>query len=466
MSEGMGGWKERIVAVLVLTLATALAASLAGLEYIKVVALTVFLMKTYATLLLWTHRVSFALLGLFALLAFGVLDVKTAIEFAHLDVILFLIAIMIFVSYLEERGFFEFIAWKTISYFRLSFRALFLVVMLLSAFLAALVDEVTSILIMASLVFKISDLLGISPFPMILASVFATNIGSSITVVGNPVGVLLAFSAGLSFMEFLRWATPISLMAVLLVSWILTHQFRGYIEEGQEALLKSLKRWTGEERRPPKGLLVDGLLFTVVLVLLAMHHPLEEMLGLGKNTLLLAVPMLASGLILVLDPEKGFRAFEHRVEWKTLVFFLLLFASIGTLEYVGLVTDFASAILLTAGDSLESVLLLLSPLASIMSAALDNVLAVAILVPVVYELGKAGVPTYPLWWAMLFVGCYAANLTPVGSTANIVAAGLLERRGFRLSILEWVKKSLPATIAPLVLALLLVYLQVPLMPSH
>jgi len=464
MSEEVRGWRERVVAVLVLTLASALAASLAGLEQIKVVALTVFLMEIYAILLLWSYRVSFALLGLFALLALGVLDVKTAVEFTHLDVILFLIAMMVFVGYLEEKGFFDYIAWRIITYFRVSFRAIFLMMLLLSAFLAALVDEVTSILIMASLVFRISDLLGISPYPMILASVFATNIGSSMTVVGNPVGVLLAFSAGLSFMEFLRWATPTSLMAVLLVSWVLIRQFKGYIDEGQGALLKSLEKWRGEDRQPPKGLLMDGLLFAIVIVLLAMHHPLEEALGLGKNTLLLAVPMMASGLILVLDPEKGFKAFEHRVDWKTLVFFLLLFASVGTLEYVNLVTDFATALMSITGGTLESILLTLTPLASLMSATLDNVLAVAILVPVVHQLGEAGVPTYPLWWATLFIACYSANFTPVGSTANIVVAGMLERRGYRVSILEWLKKSIPSTLASLALAMSLVYLQSPLMP--
>ena len=388
---------------------------------------------------------------------------KTMIEFAHVDVILFLAAMILIVGYLEEKGFFEFVAWKVISCARASFRALFLTVILLSAFLAALVDEVTSILIVSSFAFKICELLGISPLPMVLASVFATNIGSSMTVVGNPVGVLLAFSAGLTFSEFLRWATPNSLIAVLATAGILMRQFKDYVEEGQEALAKPLE-WEAAEAQSPRSLVVDGALFASVILLLALHHPLEEVLGLSKNTLLLAVPMLASGLILLLDPERGFRAFEHRVEWRTLLFFLLLFASVGTLEYVGLLSDFSRALTLVAGGSLESVLLALVPVASLMSASLDNVLAVAILVPVIRGLGEAAIPTYPLWWATLFTACYSANFTPVGSTANIVAAGLLERRGVRVSLLEWIKKSVYSTVVSLALALLLVYVQVPLMP--
>jgi Na+/H+ antiporter NhaD/arsenite permease-like protein len=89
---------------------------------------------------------------------------------------------------------------------------------------------------------------------------------------------------------------------------------------------------------------------------------------------------------------------------------------------------------------------------------------VAILVPVVHELGAVGLNTYPLWWAILFTACYSANFTPVGSTANIVAAGMLERRGLRVSVLEWLRRSIPTTVASLALALLLVYLQAPLMP--
>ncbi|MEM4562715.1 MAG: SLC13 family permease [Thermofilum sp.] len=460
------GFRLRVAITLLLGLVTALVATLLELSPVKILSLTVFMTKTYATLLLWSYRLVFAFLGIFFLMALGVLDVPHLIEFAYLDVILFLIAMMTFIGFLEEDGFFDFIVSKVAEATRASFKAMFFVLIIVSAFLAALIDEVTSILIVSALALSISERMQISPFPLLLAIIFATNIGSSATVVGNPVGVMIAFSAGLTFMDFLRWATPISLMAVLLTAAILRFQFRAYIEEGSAKAHKLLGEWQQPSARVNRQrLLLDGVLFTTVMVALALHHPLEEALGLEKNTLLLAIPMLASGIVLLLDPVRGFEAFEKRVEWRTIVFFLLLFASVGTLKYVGLVEDFSAGIMRIAGHSLESLIATFVPLASLMSATLDNVLAVAILVPVVRDLSAYGVPPYPLWWIALFTACYSANFTPVGSTANIVAAGLLERRGHRISFAEWLKASIPVTLATLALSTLLVYVQIPLMPT-
>ncbi|MEM0223756.1 MAG: SLC13 family permease [Thermofilum sp.] len=459
-------FRIRVILTLLLGLATAVMASLLELSAPKVISLAVFLTMIYATLLLWSFRLVFTFFGIFALTTLGVLDIPHLVKFAHLDVILFLIAMMTFIGFLEEDGFFDLVVSKIVGITRASYKVMFLVLIFLSAFLAALVDEVTSILIMASLALSVTEKMRVNPFPLLISIIFATNIGSSMTVVGNPVGVMIAFSAGLTFMDFLRWATPISLMAVMLSAALLRLQFKMHIEEGDARARTLMSEWQEPSTRiGQKRFLLDGLLFATTMVALALHHPLEELLGLEKNTLLLAIPMLASGLVLLLDPAKGFEAFEKRVEWRTIIFFLLLFASVGTLEYVGLVEDFSAGIAGIAGHSLESLIATLVPLASLMSATLDNVLAVAILVPVVRDLSAYGVPQYPLWWIALFTACYSANFTPVGSTANIVAAGLLERRGHRISFAEWLKASIPVTLATLALSTLLVYVQIPLMPT-
>ena len=134
----------------------------------------------------------------------------------------------------------------------------------------------------------------------------------------------------------------------------------------------------------------DSLIFSLTLVFIALHHLLEEVLGLEKNTLLLGIPFLVVGLIMIHDPAKGFHVFEKKVEWHTLVFFLLLFASVGAPEESGIISLFSSALISYAGASLEALMGIFTPLMVVMSASLDNVVAVTIFSRVVHSLEANG----------------------------------------------------------------------------
>lgn len=452
----------RVLLVLVAGLVTALASSLLGLEAQQVLALTAFLMTIYATLLLWTYRLPFAFLGVSALFLLGVLDVEYFVEHSHLDVIAFLIAMMTIVGYLEEDRFFEFLAQEIVRRVGVNFRATFLVVVFLSGFLAPLVDEVTSILVMLSVVLPLSGKIGVDPLPLVIASIFATNIGSAMTPLGNPVGVLVAFESGLTFSDFLARAAPVSALSLVVAAAILMHLFRGYIEEGNAL---ASQRFTDEwsvaslERRT---LYRDASVFSATILFIAAHHVLEEALGLPKNSLLLAAPLMVAGLIMLLDPSRGFHALETKVEWPTLVFFLLLFASVGALEKTGVVEALSKSLGSLSASGVGAFMGAFTLSSSLMSAFMDNVIAVAILSRVVHELGAQGFHTEPFWWLTLFSAVYAGNLSPIGSTANIVALSVLEKRlGRSAGFKEWLRVGLPVTAATLALGFAAVYLQIP-----
>jgi Na+/H+ antiporter NhaD/arsenite permease-like protein len=161
------------------------------------------------SLLFWRFRVAFAFIGVSTLLGLGLIDIPKLIEFAGLDIIIFLISAMTIIGFLEERAFFEYLINRITKLVGLNADKLVIVLMGLSALFAALVDEVTSILFITSTILHLTGKYKVNPIPFILMAVFATNIGSSATVVGNPVGVMIALRAGLSFIEFIRWATPI-----------------------------------------------------------------------------------------------------------------------------------------------------------------------------------------------------------------------------------------------------------------
>ncbi len=179
---------------------------------------------------------------------FGLLTTGTFIEFAGFDIILFLVGMMIVIGYLEERHFFEYLLEKILKGVGGDPRKLVVILMLMSAMFAALVDEVTSILFMTATVLHLTSKLKINPIPFVMIIVFATNIGSSATVVGNPVGVLIALRAELSFIDFLRWATPISLVGLSIAIPLSLLYFSKDIRNLGQAMSKPVATNNGGDR--------------------------------------------------------------------------------------------------------------------------------------------------------------------------------------------------------------------------
>ncbi|MCS6784124.1 MAG: SLC13 family permease [Candidatus Caldarchaeum sp.] len=420
-----------------------------------------------ATLMFWRYRLVFAFFALSLMLATNLLEVKLLIEYAHLDTIIFLASMMVVVGYLEEARFFEVLIDRVLVAVGGRPKLLIIFFMMVSGLLAALVDEVTSILIMTAVLLDFTSRYNLDPVRFIMMSIFATNIGSSATVVGNPVGVLIAFEAGLGFSEFLRWATPIAILALLLsigiiLMWLKTDMTRLQQLMAKEALAstRDIRTNGGEEI----DIRVPAIIFAATITGLVLHTPIEEALGLGKNVMLLGTPIFFAGVVLFLERERARELVERRIDWWTLLFFMIFFASVGTLSHTGTTDVIAQVIINNVGTSLEPLVVVVMFAAGLMSAFMDNVLSVATWIPIIQTLEQYGVNTFPLWWTMLFAGTFWGNLTVIGSTANIVAVGMLERRErIHISFRQWIGIGAAVTIPTMLLALLLLVLQLPLM---
>ena len=193
---------------------------------------------------------------------------------------------------------------------------------------------------------------------------------------------------------------------------------------------------------------------------------MEDALGLDKNVLLPGVAFAAAGIVLFLNHSRAREMVERRVDWWTLAFFIFLFASVGTMKMLGVTTVLAEGMYDISGNDETVLYFIFVPITSILSALMDNVLAVATFIPVVHEFGAMGVDNYPFWWGMLFSGTFFGNLTLIGSTANIVAIGMLERRNRgHITLKEWIKPGAVISVPTIILAAILVYLQIPMMPS-
>jgi Na+/H+ antiporter NhaD/arsenite permease-like protein len=307
--------------------------------------------------------------------------------------------------------------------------------------LAALMDEVTAMLLLGTVVLDLSRILGVDAKPYLLSTVMAVNIGSTATVLGNPIGVLIAFEAGLSFEEFLVWATPIAVIALFLAVPITIAWYRKALEMDRKAFREAIGRASSVTRSHNFGRedwMTVGIFLTVI-SLIVVQSRLESILGLPKNTILVAIPMLGAASVLLVKHEDAKELVESGVDWWTLLFFVFLFGAAATLEHTGTTLLVAEQILhVTRGNYLLLSSVLTWPV-MLLSGTIDNVPLIAGLIPVVFRLADAGINVYPLWWTILFAGCFGGNLTMVGSTANIVAIGLLEKREHRsLSLREWI----------------------------
>jgi Na+/H+ antiporter NhaD/arsenite permease-like protein len=435
--------------------------SLIGFSMHQVLSVSIFLMIIFGTILFWQFRLSFALLGISLLLAFGLLDIPHLIEFAGLEIILFLIGMMIIVGYLEENQFFERLVNALVQYVGPKPVLLLVMLMTVGAVSAALVDEVTSILFMTATMIHLTARFGVNPIPFLILQVFATNIGSSATVVGNPIGVMIAMRAGLTFQDFLRWASPISLCALLVTLPLSLLYYWKEVREWKEKMVtRGLKKGEDLLPRDTRQWFICLALFIGTIAGLILHAPLEKLLGLQKNALLIGVAMMAAGISLLLDRGRARELVEKRVDWWTLTFFMMLFASVGTLKYAGTTEIAAKSLVSWVGGNPKILFVVLTWVSGILTGFMDNVLAVATFIPVVQDIAKTGIDVTPYWWGILFGGTLFGNLTMIGSTANIVAIGIIERQKLgHVTFGQWLGPGAIVSIPTLAIATCLIYLQ-------
>lgn len=450
-------------------IAAILSSTLLGLTAKQLTAVSAFSAIFFGAIFFWHYRLAFALTGVGILLVTGLLDVPHMIEFANVDIVLFLIGMMIIIGFLEEKQFFEHMVNKLISLVGMDGRRLMVLMLVASGVSAALVDEVTSVLFMMTAMLNITNRYKLHPVPFIIMIVFATNIGSSATVVGNPIGIIIAMRSGLTFMDFIRWAAPISFVILVVTILLFFIYYSKQIRQLHEAMQahkreKAIKEAIPEKVMIPKDAIISGIVFACVIMALVLHAHIEHLLGLAKNTMLLGTSIIGAATVLILGHKQARDIVERKVDWWTLCFFLFLFASVGTLAYQGVTSVIAKHISASAGNNLPLLMGICVWTSGALTAVMDNVLAVATFIPIIKDIGAMGINVFPLWWAILFGSTILGNLTIIGSTANIVAAGALERcKSCQITFWEWLKVGIAIAIPGLIIAHILLLLQLGLM---
>ncbi len=412
-----------------------------GLNSQQALAISIFSASILGTLFFWDFRLSFAFLGTAVLLATRTIDLENLIRFSSLEIILFLIGMMVIIGLLKDAGFFAWIVSLIIRTKNLTAKKFVFVISIISMTLACAVDEVTSIIFIVAAVLEICDYFEVDPIPYIIISVLATNIGSAGTVLGNPIGILIATKSGLTFEDFILKAFPLAVLCLLITIFIVLFWYKRSLQQ----LDRQIKKFGSNEMLirlisiPPDRQTKTALsIFALTLLSLTFSHRLDILWGLEANTVLLIVPLVAAAFIMIWKQTKAREFIEKDVEWWTLLFFLLLFAQAGTLKYTGATDVLAKYLAAISGNSLPALISIVIWVSAIGSSILDNVVLVAAFIPVIQSFQSLNLNLHPLWWALLFGGCLGGNITMVGSTANIVALGILEKeKNIHMNFFRW-----------------------------
>jgi Na+/H+ antiporter NhaD/arsenite permease-like protein len=422
-----------------------------------VIAITVFVVA-YA--LIASDRINktlVALVGGGIVVAIGVVD-SDDVFYSHetgidWDVIFLLFGMMIIVGVLRQTGVFEYIAIWSAKRARGSPLRIMILLVMVTAFASALLDNVTTVLLIAPVTLLVCDRLAIDPVPFLIAEVLASNIGGASTLVGDPPNIIIASRAGLTFNEFFIHMAPIVFIVMVVFIVLLPVVFRGSFDVDPERVADVLSLEEREAIRDPALLIKCG----VVLVLVFTAFIAHSVLHIAPSI----VALLGAGVLILISRLEQ-RDYLASVEWETLLFFVGLFVMVGALVKTGVIDELArAAIEFTDGNGLLTVMLILGVSAPV-SGIIDNIPYTATMTPIVSELA-ASIPdmAHPnaLWWALALGADFGGNLTAVGASANVVMLGIARRADNPISFWEFTRKGVLITVLSIALSAIYLWLR-------
>jgi Na+/H+ antiporter NhaD/arsenite permease-like protein len=367
-------------------------------------------------------------------LLFNFYSEEQALRAIDFETIGLLLGMMLLVAMLERTGFFQYLAvWAG----RLSQgKPVRLMVLLgtVTTVLSMFLDNVTTVVLVAPVTILICEILGINPTPLLTAEALLSNTGGAATLVGDPPNVLVASAAGLSFNDFLIHSLPIIIVVWLAALLLLIYLFRVELAAPPQYADAMLKL-------NPAQALEDAPTARRVLIVLAGALALfffQDSLHVSP-----AFIALSSAAVALVWIRPSISDVLHKIDWSVLIFFAGLFVMVGGLEASGSLQLLAGAISQLSGMPPVWLGVTLIWVIAILSAVVDNVPITIAMIPVIESLGAAGVEIQPLWWALVFGAGLGGNATIIGSTANIVVAGLSEKTHTPITSALWNKRGLP-----------------------
>lgn len=422
----------------------------------SLIAIIIFLLAYALIISEKIHRTITALAGAVLLILFQVISQETAFHHIDFNTIGLLIGMMIMVSIVSQTGLFNYLAIWAAKKVNADPVKLLVSLGVLTAVASALLDNVTTVLLMTPVIFSITAQLKVTPIPYLITEILASNIGGTATLIGDPPNIMIGSAVKeLTFAAFVNNLALVSffILAVTLVILVLIYRSRLKTTDELKAKVMEL-----DERKQLHDIpLLKKSLFVLSLTIGAFCF--HQVLHLESAT----VALSGAVLLLVMTYAKSEHELErifHKVEWLTIFFFVGLFVLVSGLVETGIISVLAQDLMkLTEGNSVATAMLILW-LSAIASAFVDNIPFVATMIPLIKEMGTMGVTNLePLWWSLALGACLGGNGTLIGASANVIVVGLAAQEGHSISFIPYMKVAFPLMLLSIVISSVYIYIR-------
>ena len=374
-----------------------------------------------------------AISGAVLMIITNVLTLEKAISHIDFNTIGVLMGMMIVVSIVKNSGLFEYIAiysakkskgnpWKIMVYF-----------IVITAVLSALLDNVTTVLLVGPMTIVICQILNVNPIPFLMTEIIASNVGGTSTLIGDPPNIMIGSAANLSFSDFIVNVGPV--VVVILIAVIICFKViykKDLSNMANEACITSLDEEKAIQDRP---LLYKSICVLFLILLGFIFHS-----SLNVESSMIA---LSGACIMLIIGKQDTNEIISSIEWSTILFFIGLFIVVGGLSESGVINSLAQFLIdLTKGNTTYTMCLILW-ISAIISSFLDNIPFVATLIPLILTMESQGMNVMPLWWATSLGACLGGNGTLIGASANVVLANIGEKHGYDISFKKYFKLGFP-----------------------
>jgi len=398
------------------------------------------------------HRAVAALSGAAIVVLLGILNQEEAIHYIDFNTIGLLTGMMVIVGIAKRTGMFEYLAVKAAKMSKGDPIRIMFYLSIITAVLSAFLDNVTTVLLIVPITFTIAEQLDVNPVPFLIAEVLSSNIGGTATLIGDPPNIMIGSATGLGFMDFvLNLTLPVIIIEILtLIALKFVYRKQLVVEDEWKNNILSFNE---DEFIRDKKLLKKSLFVLSVVIL---GFVLHQFLHLKSATIALA----GATLMLLISRVELEGAF-HEVEWPVLFFFVGLFIIVGSLEKTGVLEMIAKESLNLTGGALLPTAMIVLWLSAIASAFVDNIPFVATMIPLIQKMGELGGITNldPLWWSLSLGACLGGNGTIIGASANVIVAGMAERKGVKMTFIGFMKVAFPLMIMSIVVSMLYVLIR-------
>ena len=401
------------------------------------------------------NRAVIALIGAGLMIILGVMNQSLAVEGIDFNTIFLLIGMMVIVGIMKNSGVFQFVAILAAKSVRGNPRALLVVLSIITAVFSALLDNVTTVMLIVPITLLLTEQLKLNPYIFLVAQIFASNIGGMATFIGDPPNILIGSAVGFSFMDFIYNTAPASaiIMVVMLVFFDLVWGRKMTTTNKARA---HLLRYKPEEALTDKPLLMKSL-FVLALVIFGF------VVGHGHGIEPGTTALTGAALLMLLTIYK-FNAEEQthkvhqalgEVEWETIFFFMGLFMLVYGVEHAGLLTLLGEKLLLLTGGDLAMTGIVILWSSAVFSAVVDNIPFVATMIPLLESTADSfggADKIEPLWWCLALGACLGGNGSIIAASANVMVASYAERAGHRIAFVKFLKLAFPMMLATIAIA--------------